>query len=137
MGFVGKHIHAFVVGFFWVCSHWLRYDIILVKSAFEKVLKIREESFWVLIKIFFVFFCKISYTISVPFKKHVKIWTNCKQARKMRENVCFQNIQTNTCKNESVKPVFMRLPKGYRRNGISPLRALTHQPFYECKLCLP
>ena len=49
----------------------------------------------------------------------------------MRENVCFQNIQTNTCKNESVKPVFMRLPKGYCRNDISPLRALTHLAFHK------
>ena len=40
--------------------------------------------------------------------------------------LCFQNCQTNTCKNEPAKPVFMRVSRGYRRNEKSPLRALTH-----------
>ena len=41
------------------------------------------------------------------------------------ENACYQNILTNTCKNEPGKPVFIRGSRGYCRNEISPLRALT------------
>ncbi len=37
---------------------------------------------------------------------------------------CFQNCQTNTCKNESVKPVFMRVPRGYRRNEKEPAKGV-------------
>ena len=44
----------------------------------------------------------------------------------MAENGCFQNSLTNTCKNEAGKPVFSRGFRGYRRNEVSPFRALTH-----------
>ena len=54
-----------------------------------------------------------------------KIWTKYEHAKKLSKNGYYQNIQTNTCKNEAGKPVFMRVPKGYRRNGRSPFRALT------------
>ncbi len=37
---------------------------------------------------------------------------------------CFQNCQTNTCKNEPAKPVFMRVPRGYRRNEKSPFKGI-------------
>ena len=43
----------------------------------------------------------------------------------MAENGCFQNSLTNTCKNEAGKPVFSRGFRGYRRNEVSPFRALT------------
>ena len=44
------------------------------------------------------------------------------------KNACCQNILINTCKNEPGKPVFIRVSRGYCRNEISPLRALT--PFF-------
>ena len=37
---------------------------------------------------------------------------------------CFQNCQTNTCKNEPAKPVFMRVSRGYRRNEKSPFKGI-------------
>ena len=42
------------------------------------------------------------------------------------EQIIFQNSLTNTCKNEAGKPVFSRGFRGYRRNEVSPFRALTH-----------
>ena len=56
--------------------------------------------------------------------KYVKIGTNCKQAKKEEKNTCFQNIQTNACKNEAGKPLFLRVPGGYCVNEESPFRAL-------------
>ena len=58
--------------------------------------------------------------------KYVKIGTNCKQAKKEEKNTCFQNIQTNACKNEAGKPLFLRVPGGYCVNEESPFRALRH-----------
>ena len=60
-------------------------------------------------------------------KYTAKIWTKCEHAKKLPKNSCFQNIQTNTCKNEPGKPVFMRVPRGGCRNGRSPFRALKHK----------
>ena len=53
-----------------------------------------------------------------------KIWIKCEHAKKFLKNGRCQNIQTNTCKNEAGKPVFMRVPRGYCRNRRSPFRAL-------------
>ena len=47
----------------------------------------------------------------------------------MAENGCFQNSLTNTCKNEAGKPVFSRGFRGYRRNEVSPFRALSLNGF--------
>ena len=47
----------------------------------------------------------------------------------MAENGCFQNSLTNICKNEAGKPVFSRGFRGYRRNEVSPFRALTLNGF--------
>ena len=50
-----------------------------------------------------------------------KLWT----APKIGGNAWYQNILTITFKNEPGKPVFIRGSRGYCRNEISPLRALT------------
>ena len=49
----------------------------------------------------------------------------CKYEQIMNMPKNFQNSLTNTCKNEAGKPVFSRGFRGYRRNEVSPFRALT------------
>ena len=44
--------------------------------------------------------------------------------KKWQKTAVFR-IVTNTCKNEAGKPVFSRGFRGYRRNEVSPFRALT------------
>ena len=54
-------------------------------------------------------------------------------AEKCWGNGYYQNIQTNTCKNRSGKPVFMRGSGGYRRNERGPFRALTRFWVSDCQ----
>lgn len=44
------------------------------------------------------------------------------------EKPCFQNIQIITCKNESGNPLYMRLPKGQRRNEVNPIKGIDTLP---------
>lgn len=53
-----------------------------------------------------------------------EIWTKYEQYRKRPENAYCQNSQTNTCKNESWNPWFVRDSGRERRNERSPIRAL-------------
>ena len=50
---------------------------------------------------------------------------------------CFQNCQTNTCKNESAKPMFMRVPRGYRRNEKEPAKGVDTIIFEILVICTP
>lgn len=45
------------------------------------------------------------------------------------KKACYQNSQTNTCKNEAWKPLFIRDLRGYCENEKSPCRALTPSSF--------
>ena len=45
--------------------------------------------------------------------------------KKTMKKAYYQNSQTNTCKNEAWKPLFIRGLRGYCENEKSPCRALT------------